>query len=895
MAAEFVLDHALNNVWCTPDQDHLIIIPPVKISEPNGSYVKVRVLWEMVDLPSTTSYYHVYQIGQVPPSIYNLPIAKATWWSAGSLCETQNMVFKAYNEKGIMYPLNDVFVRINRDNNVIVALRIRNDFPAVDFSVDDLHLQMYSDAFYQSARWADMKTAAGKPNARPVQYVYRTIRSANDIAIFRNDVNIALSNTLATAATVLYYKNGRYTNDVSTPMDLQLGDVVEAIVDSSIKLIRHVPLTSMASFTSIGDAITKRLFPAIKDTTTIDYKDDVDFYLVSSASLPKYRDGLFFNQNQLQSIRQITHNAYALSNLQLQAKLSSDTIIANESAGAMVAVIRHSGWKRDLLQEHRRLLELYKLSITDINNALTGIDSTIPEWRADNLEASDYMRIVSAFAEDITTAMVENAYGYNLMTRLFCDPYPAITVNSGVKQVARPIGIDRAVLTVYDSDGHLVTTTNSAENAAIYPLPLPSTTASIVELTPGAIAADNRTNRYYGLPVVAVSKSLHTTGYRCYACPIEGGEPNEEWLDVTSSNYFSISPDGLTLTWDMEQLDILQYYPAVVVGGDVLWYKVPLSGEYPGFIRFSINANRWVSPIYPAAMTVPPVFQNGILRIQPAVMDLIMDGESLIEGIDYKVEWPQIVVFKRPLRTPDEGLSLYVRAYGFCESGSMSRVLPRETGFVKGGILSANLHRDIRNDRNIRIVIGGKLRRRTDVKFSEDGAPTVNSSLNGLPYSITDIIMPVESFTSKETMAYRALSVDVDQRVGNYMTTKDPGTPPPALNPILQKYDLYSPFCSALLHNFKDGWLNNGELDGDYDNLDMQSWLAPWEYLLAYDPCQMASLDTELVFIRPHQYATAMTLTSKQYTFMEKVIRDFLTIPLLGTRVDLSQFVVIHD
>lgn len=99
-----VRDHALKNIWCTPDQDRLIQVDPHRITVDGGAYKTVRVLWEHLTLPSN-HYYHVYQIGQVPPVLYNLPILKDEWLSLTDIPNTRNMVVRVFAENGIVYPI----------------------------------------------------------------------------------------------------------------------------------------------------------------------------------------------------------------------------------------------------------------------------------------------------------------------------------------------------------------------------------------------------------------------------------------------------------------------------------------------------------------------------------------------------------------------------------------------------------------------------------------------------------------------------------------------------------------------------------------------------------------------------------------------------------------------
>lgn len=77
-------------------------------------------------------------------------------------------------------------------------------------------------------------------------------------------------------------------------------------------------------------------------------------------------------------------------------------------------------------------------------------------------------------------------------------------------------------------------------------------------------------------------------------------------------------------------------------------------------------------------------------------------------------------------------------------------------GFVEHGFLSNNNRHDIRDDKVLRITLNGSLKDRNDLQFSEghDGISIVNS-LNGQPYQIKDIIVPLKQLVNENTYSLR--------------------------------------------------------------------------------------------------------------------------------------------
>ena len=66
---DYLVNHALKNVWCTPDQDRQLILQPAKITVTNGVWNNVSLLWNVIKLPLQGVRFHVYQVGQLYPEL----------------------------------------------------------------------------------------------------------------------------------------------------------------------------------------------------------------------------------------------------------------------------------------------------------------------------------------------------------------------------------------------------------------------------------------------------------------------------------------------------------------------------------------------------------------------------------------------------------------------------------------------------------------------------------------------------------------------------------------------------------------------------------------------------------------------------------------------------------
>lgn len=903
-AASFLQSDALKTVWCAPNQNRTIITAPAKISGQYGTTYSVRVMMQVYPLPTQAAgdYYFVYQIGPAPAVLFNLlGIPKNVWTSCADICTSESMVMYIYNENGIRACLSQCYLRFNSDGNLVLAVLVNDSIPTF-FETQALHFQMNSNAYFDSMYWTNAKNNAGLPLAPAIQYASITLQTNSDLSGFFNQVNSMIQATVPSAGLIIS-RNGRYYNSLSQLNTAVIGDTIEVLVDASVKSTYVLPLPEMPSFTSVLDAgVVKRAFMADTNYSVIDFKDDVDFFMISQTNSTE-PNGLYFNQDNSNCVRMLTHNAYALQNTLLQNMLANDTVFHQETDVSIQAVVRHSGTERVVGTVASRIADLYKMSLADMLGAIASVNALIPEWQAANLENSPYTAIMGEWDSQVTADQVELALGYDALTSEYANPYPNFGQElAGLKEdsYTLPEGIYQALATTYDQNGKLLSFESGTPDP-IQVVPQPIATAALVELVPGRLYGASEAAHYMGCMIVNVPLPLTQTGFRAYVTPIDNnGNPTNQWLDVTANaqGLFSLSANDLTLTWNTTLLTTENYYPLVVVGDIALMYQIPFGTVYPGYMSFSLQCNQWYVPAKLSA-TNPPVFQANVVAPIPfRSMDIFMDGQSLIEGIDYVVNWPTIVISKQPSEAVGIAPTIYVRCYGLPDfnstTNSFVRNTPTETGFVVNGLISMDSNYRIRHERNQRVVVGGAVLSPSVSLFAEDNiAPTLSSPLNGAPYSVMDIVMPVEFFTDQTTTPFRAVDQSIDTRVSQYLTGKVSKSQPLAINPILDKYNLYSPFLSAIITGFIDGtFLNQGQLNAAYTNLNVASWLTPFMFLIPFDPTQNSNLNPSYVYVRPHPYPQVVVVTQVQYEFLLTVIRDYLSANA-GIVIDLSSYIQI--
>jgi hypothetical protein len=363
--------------------------------------------------------------------------------------------------------------------------------------------------------------------------------------------------------------------------------------------------------------------------------------------------------------------------------------------------------------------------------------------------------------------------------------------------------------------------------------------------------------------------------YRMYMCGFDGdGLPDNQFVDVTDSGNYTII--GNTLTW---LVDPTLHYGLVRSNKAALGYSFMLAPS-AGLLRFPLMHEQVRNGIV----------GNWIMQVPMGELDVWLNGYSLIEGLDYFVQFPEIVITNKAyLIDPHLGTeqAIAVRFTGFCKE-DLTREVADDTGYVKYAMLSQNTRFDIRDDKVLRIVVGGKLYERGELLFSEtDSGVTVPDARNGAPYQIRDFVVPVRGQTPHDTYELRTLSEAVDQSISDYMSLR---IAPPVFetpNAITERYAVFSPFCCRVLNDLVSGDLNPTQMYGFFSDQDVVNICQPYVELLAYDPTQDENLPSEeFVVIHPHNLDTTMELTIYQYRFALRVIKMFL-----HDRVSLSTFV----
>lgn len=911
----YLTDYALENIWCEPRQDRLHVIRPARLTKNGGAITTAPVGWIRIALPDADStavhkFYHVYQIGQRAAQLLNIVDNPGVWYPLKGLMESNGLLINAYLENGAIVPPSYCWVMLTHDKNVLFAIEnvvgmdlgtmVGGDsaIRAASLDHDDLRLRFYSSAWFDTAEYTTLNSTLPK-----IRVTSQLVTDANDFSTFWTQCSIINSQYDAVNLGLSRYYVDGFEVDRPTAYSAtkHRNRTLTMVRDTSlIGVADFGQVVDLESFTSIADVGVTKYILMSNPTDRIQYFDDIDFIMTKSGSENK---SVIFPVTMGTEIKTLLHNAWSIhSGVLATVAGHHEALWSGLTDVQLRAYIRQGGHQFDLVDEARHLRELIKMSREEILGALTGVSASITSWRADNLESSAFAAVMGSSMEAILNDInpVVDALGYNSCSRLMSDPVKAVTSSAGqlaveVPEAGRmatfPGGVGERTIFTYNSDGKLV---NFFRNMGTYtPALLPGVSGHNqvkAEVMPLKLSTTHD-GCFYMQTVNDVM--LKTQGFRAYVCDVDGdGDILENWVDITDTGagtYFTYDEAGDAsngylprFTWDLGALSTIHQVGCIKVGGYVSMLSPELAiTNYPGIIRFSVNTQQ---TNWPTGSAKRPQ------KLQPGRLDVFMGTaalgcEFLVEDIDYYVNWPEIVITRIPPALPAEGLLVYVRLHGFCNSDTGTYYKPREVGFVRGGWLSVDGEYDIRNDRAIGIVVGGRFMLRDSVRLAEDD--NGNPVSDGRPFAIYDYQMPIESYTGRATVPFLEQAMLTEDAIQAYLDLRKSENVPGLAVIDGDRWKLYSPFFSAILHAFDYGFLDAGQLDTPYESTDITAWVAPYMYLLDYDPCaQSANLD--YLEIRPHQYSTPVTVTAQQFTFLHKINLQFL-----GGKVSLSPSIVI--
>lgn len=887
-----LVDHAVSNVWAEPDQDYQHLIRALPYTTSSGRIGSVELPNQVVKLPVVSGQpnarFHLYHFGNLPKDRIALTNFADDWQNVPLLMSANRAQIDIVGASGVIIPRSSVWLKRLRDQNFVMAIQVIDkvdlgrlpDGQKRRLCDETIYVRFYRNAITKQPAWM---AGAAFPSA-PFFYDETLISQVSDFTSFVNNANGVISNYGGTSNFAIWTLDGFR---IQTPVGYTakyLGKRLAVFFDSTVKAVVEWSVGELTSFDSLVDPHRQKYFvPGDSNIDTIDFHDDVDVFVGDGSR------GVYLARIQESFVRQLTHSSYSIMCSAVDGLVNAQGDFSRSEPAKITLYIRSGGMNHSLLNNALYFQELYRLDLDRIKSLMVGSGAVVPCWRAREIEASNYNRLLSSACSDLSASLVARGYGFHMVQKILFTPVFQATNVGGQYTMTFSLGYARipevngnnASVYYYDENGLLVSGENRLISAIQVGNPVVCTeqSARIIEVLPDPISTDQWGDVYYGS--VVSDSGLRTHGFKCYICTMVGGAPDEVWVDVTGSPWYTYTSVDAnhggqpSIVWNTALLAQHNAYPAIKIDRGVLFYEQDVSSCLAnGFIRFSVTSrSEWLG--------VNTVRQHGIPYEH---LNIWMDGHPLVMGVDYYCQWPQVVVCKPPA-DPNQ-TTLMVRAYGLCSDGVNGPRQPDEVGFTRGGLVSANRRYNLWEDRLCRVVVDNALRLPDSVPYSESSGQTPWE--DGRPYEVRLYRFNVDWATDGLSEELRTQADINDVLVSDQLSVLLPDNYP--VNAVVDgaRHVLYSPALSAIVYAMANhGFLGGGELSGDYNPETVSTLLHDYLYLFDYDPTRHHS-DGHFVNIRPHLSDQVLSVTSDQYAFLQYLIKHYLR-----DQVDLNSCVQI--
>lgn len=844
-----VIAYANRHLWGNPENDKQFQVKIWRISPEVGEINNFAYMSKWRQTPKTKKRFHIYTAGGTHPGMWNFaalfktrnPINK--WVSASIMGNRRGVQVDFYDGLGRQYPRTKTWILVTQDGLVLIAFEHLDLYDIKDTT--NMFFRCYSTDM-EITKSTDASNDIGNP------YVYESVTYEN--ALEYSNFATRCATVKARDGFTGIFVNGIYNQSLPSSSTLAAGDVVEFWHDPTVKRVIYYNYTDAADFYSSLDSQRKLILHPPKDGDfTFNYFDDNDYYLIGPSG-----KGTYFHRNAESSIRQLTHADVSISTEQIQVQSLAHTDLNDLTTLRIMVLQRETQWTLEFPWESQRIKYLYRLSDANIIKAMTGERSVLTEWEAANLESGPVMTYVRTKYPDITLEKINQALGYNAETLAISRTPMLIDIADGDSTVPIPATyINNCCIWEYDADGYLLGfygLQNAYQFTPQYP------TCAKVEFTYGQPSRDIH------YEIVDDDKILSgLPELRVYISPfnIDTQTITGTLTDVTGTDYYHY--DSGRLVWD--KLDKANFRGVLVYDNIFLCHQFTLD-HIDHSLCFSLD----------------DVYQNvlGNLPICFANIDVWINGKSLMDGIDWIFKDRKIFINSRQ-HLVEGGQVITVRCTGQWEDPTKPKS-ECELGFVGGGVIGLNNRYNLREDRNTRIVINGKLMLLSELKTAElNLANDYTNPLNGYPYMVKHAYTPVRYAKDYDNHYLYSQARDADQRVSSYLTLYAEKNLLTVDQNMQDKYAMYSCFMNVVVNAIINGILAVPELNdnGSFIDQDVKDLCREYEWWLPVDPIIM-NYDRRYFDVLPYANIDTVTVKNNEFTFLKQVnhlyLKDLLSI-----------------
>lgn len=834
---------ALENIYCAPSQDRQFSFHLKKVTKSNFPVKRmVNVYSVNKHLPNASSFFHVFVIGNLNPSIINLLRQKKEWYrdkwiNVQEDINNRNILIQMYNELGVMFPRQYIYYSFIDESSIIIAIEL-NESIRRTFDVESFkYFRVYSNSYFNTQAY----------NSLPIKHGIKCELNLVETNTYKVQLQNKINTYKQVGGDVILYVNGYYTDNLN--LNIPNNSYIELVYDQSILSKEKYTISSLRTFMSDKDNTIKYLLFREKHVDFIQYEDDNEIYISTDNEL--VTKGLYFYEHQANAVRNVTDKDYSLNTAYVNNQASTLSQITTGSLQDKIIILytRRSGINKSLVYSSLKLHELYKLPQDVELDVLSNMNYTINELRAETLENSDYFKVASASSlKDITADISTSAVGYNGLKYYYANSPKKVNEDLNIPV---PLLFHKSSYAYeYNAEGRLI-------NINVTNGPLYTCSSNLVEHV--EFIKGQTPNYFDPLYNNTDTITLKEGEYKLISAYFNDTNRISNWEDITNStSKLTILNDTVILNEDTGKKVKIVYMNEPVTYD----LEIPL---VDGVLYFplTVEEDRGTG------------IQNFIIDIPYRNVEVFLNGYRLHYNIDYFVQYPYIsICSKMYFDHSKENQSVHIRLHGYTlnkEDINQDEI----TGFINNGVLTRNNYYDIRDDRVFSVYIKGKLYERSLVSYAEeDNTVRLTHSNNGLPYTVSEHMVSVKEICGQDTLSLYTKNKEVNKKISDLynLIFKEPDID--TFNTIPDHYYLFSPLVSKMLHDALEGDLIPPSLYmNPYNDTTILTLIEEkYKTLYTLDPIRQ-NLPMSIIEIHPLPTNEVIDVPLHLYRFITNVIR----------------------
>lgn len=846
---DLLIQHALKNIVCTIDNKKSITVKPSRITNAQGVKSSFSFMWNTCALPVNDKLFHVYQIGRSCTNILNIDIKDTDKWISSVDAQLKyKALIDVFTDSGLNISRHFIYFRISRDNNVIMVIE-KNKY--TDCVLDnDVYVRVYKNKLYNNAD-------------EPLKFGHQIITRKTPVNTTQLKI-LEMTEGIGyfTGGDVICFKNGFYISRVN-PITVSDGDCVDWYMDASF--IRHIeyPLEHCRQYVSNQNSKEYLILMHALAIDHVEHIEHVDFYLVKR--LPHVTVGLHLQSKCGEVTKMLTHRDYAVLKEAVEDRKNRiNESYPEEGEFFITAYFREQNCNKPLVAEKTRLKELYKfnyLARLDIISGKNGPDY----WHAENLENSDYLKLLDANAEDVTKEKVFNALGYgatakllggesSLVKTVMKDSYLVAKVPEGMigNCTAYEYGVNNELVSVAIAD---TAEYRCSDFDVVFVEFIPGIAGNILDLTmstnSGSLSPQNN--------------------YRFYQ--IE----RDKWTDISDTSKVKNDLGHWSIDAEAGQCAALSNKRHLFIE-----QNIPLEGS--AYCEVLIGYVK-------DGKTLPIPFNLGQYSV-------FINKHTAIEGIDYIIDFPKIrIISDSFFITAEPYQNIIVRGVGFCKP-DMTYYENDHIGFVKSKMFNKNAKYLFRENARLEITWMGERYDQSNLIVSDTTSNViVGNRENGYPYSVRRSTHPLPNYlTGKQNAIDTTYSdftecLEFDNKLTMHLKEIDFVQESEIANNKYLVTNQYSPFLSQIIKDMESGYFWTIDVETGIDDDELEYMLKHYKPLLKGDPITVKDHDTiKFTFVRPVLNNQPVYLTMDEISVLDRIVSKYA-----NGRISLDGYIKVKD